>query len=776
MSNAAEGSPDLRLVPLAIAGWGAAWLGTWSASGPIALGGVAGVIAGMAAVIRRSWWLAALALVLVFGMTIGAAHHHRLTSGPVSKLAAEEAVVALDLLVRSDPRIYPAAGPRPAYLSVRGTVLTLEGRGRSWRVRSPVLLTVTGAQVADWSGHVVGTRLLTQARLQTPTQGSDIAAVLRVRGPTRVTSAPSAGLRLVERVRRGLRDSVGDRRPEPRALVPALVLGDSSAMTGQITDDFQVTGLTHLTAVSGANLTLLLAFMLLVARWAGVRGWWLRAVGLLGVIVFVALCRTEPSVLRAAAMGLVALAALGAGGGRKGLRTLSVAMLILLMIDPFLSRSVGFVLSVLASGGIVWWARRWAVILRAWLPGFVADAVAVPLAAHLATLPVVAGISSRVSVVGIVTNAVAGPFVGPATVLGFAAAALSLASSTAASVAGFGAAGSAQVILWVAHAGARFPGASWHWPANPWSLLVLGFASLVMGSMMGYLLTRRWLSLVLALVLVVGFLRSPVQPGWPPRNWIFVACDVGQGDGLVVRAADRQAVVIDAGPDPASIRRCLDQLGVRHVPALILTHFHADHVNGLAGVLDHRSVTEMWVSPLFSPIQEAHAVQELARARGIAVRVPALGEEAQVGEASWRVIGPRRMPTGHGTGEGESSQENDASVVLLLTVRGVRILLTGDVEPDAQQAMLASGTDLEADVLKIAHHGSGRQDPDFIAASRARVAIASAGVDNDYGHPAPRTVHLVRSLGMTLLRTDQDGSIAITSKNGELAAVTQHPR
>ncbi len=219
----------------------------------MALGGVAAVIVGTAAVIRKSWWLAALSLVLSFGIAVGAAHHHRLASGPVSELAAEEAVVAVDLVVRSDPRIHPAAGSRTAYLSVRGNVLTVEGRGRSWRVRSPVLLTVTGTQVADWVGVAVGTRLSTQARLQTATAGSDIAAVLRVRGPTRVTSAPSAGLRLVERVRRGLRESVRDRRPEPRALVPALVLGDTSAMTPQIVDDFQVTGLTHLTAVSGVN-------------------------------------------------------------------------------------------------------------------------------------------------------------------------------------------------------------------------------------------------------------------------------------------------------------------------------------------------------------------------------------------------------------------------------------------------------------------------------------------------------------------------------------------
>ena len=123
-----------------------------------------------------------------------------------------------------------------------------------------------------------------------------------VRGAPLVVKPPPPGLRLVEQVRAGLRRAVADRQPEPRALVPAL-LGDTSSLDGSLAQDFQSTGLTHLTAVSGANLTLLLAFLLTVARWVGVRAWWLRVLGLAGVIIFVALCRTEPSVLRAAAMG-----------------------------------------------------------------------------------------------------------------------------------------------------------------------------------------------------------------------------------------------------------------------------------------------------------------------------------------------------------------------------------------------------------------------------------------------------------------------------------------
>jgi competence protein ComEC len=106
-------------------------------------------------------------------------------------------------------------------------------------------------------------------------------------------------------------------------------------------------------------------------------------------------------------------------------------------------------------------------------------------------------------------------------------------------------------------------------------------------------------------------------------------------------------------------------------------------------------------------------------------------------------------------------------------VGGLRLLLTGDVEPAGQRAILGTGVDLHADVLKIPHHGSARQDPAFFAATQARVAIVSAGAQNDYGHPAPRTVQLARSLGMTLLSTDQNGSVAIRLADDRLAAVTQ---
>ena len=139
---------------------------------------------------------------------------------------------------------------------------------------------------------------------------------------------------------------------------------------------------------------------------------------------------------------------------------------------------------------------------------------------------------------------------------------------------------------------------------------------------------------------------------------------------------------------------------------------------------------------------------------------PPVGTTATVGEVSLQVLGPVDHPI---AAEDESSAQNDESLVVMITAHGLRLLLTGDVEPPGQAAILGSGADLRADVLKVPHHGSARQDPAFFAATGARLAIASAGLDNDYGHPAPRTVQLINSLGMTLLRTDQQGSVAITS-------------
>ena len=144
--------------------------------------------------------------------------------------------------------------------------------------------------------------------------------------------------------------------------------------------------------------------------------------------------------------------------------------------------------------------------------------------------------------------------------------------------------------------------------------------------------------------MVVALVGPPHRPGWPPSGWVLVACDVGQGDGLVLRAGPHDAVVVDTGPDPAPMRRCLSLLGVRRVPLLVLTHFHDDHVGGLDGVLATGPVGQVWVAPLDSPGPGAAEVRTAAAARGVPVLTPPVGAAGAVGDVSWQVLGPRAGP------------------------------------------------------------------------------------------------------------------------------------
>jgi competence protein ComEC len=524
--------------------------------------------------------------------------------------------------------------------------------------------------------------------------------------------------------------------------------------------------------VSGTNLTLVVGFVLVLARWAGVRARGLVVVGALGVVGFVLLARTEPSVLRAAAMGSVALIGMGSNGRERGVRALGVAVLVLLLFDPWLALSLGFALSALATAGILFLAPPWRDALASWLPRWAAEAVAVPFAAQLVCTPMVAAISGQVSLVAVLANMLVAAAVGPATVLGLVAGVVMLVVPPLGLLCGHVAGWCAWWIVTVAERGAALPTAAVGWAAGALSITVLALACAAAGLAMPRLLERRWWSLGGALLLLVVMVRPLPSVGWPPRGWVMVACDVGQGDGLVLNAGGGRAVVVDTGPDPRLMDRCLDRLGANRLPVVLLTHFHADHVDGLPGVLSGRRVGEVETTSTRVPAYGAEEVRGWASAAHVRLRVPAFGEVRRVGDLTWQVIGPSRELAGPVYGE-EGTVANNASVVLVVAVRGIRILLAGDMEPEAQQAVASAVPSLQVDVLKVPHHGSRYQDPHFLSGLGARLAVISVGVDNDYGHPARSTIDLLRRAGMAVRRTDRDGDVAVVVRDGRLSVASR---
>ena len=769
---------DLRLVPAALGAWAAAWGALLF--DPLATGAVAVVLGlvGIAVLARRGRRprVLATALALLCAAVAASDTAVRVVAverGPVAELARASASARLEVVVTTDPRLaQPRPGRAAGALVVVGARVAVVRRPEGWlRVSSPVVLLT---RERGWLAVAPGERYLVDASLHPGDVADRTAAVLSVRGPPRRIGAAPWLQRVATALRAGLVRAASGLGGDERAVLPGLVDGDTSRVGPTLTAAFRTTGLTHLLAVSGANLAIVLAFVLWTARWCRVRGWWLTLLGLATVGGFVLVARPEPSVLRAAAMGLVTLVALGSGRRRAGTGALAAAVLGLVLVDPWLARSYGFVLSVLATAALVLLARPWAEALeRRGVPRPVAAALAAPAAAQLACAPVVVLLSSQVSLVAVPANLLAAPAVAPATVLGMLALLVAPLSSVGAAVAARLAAVPVWWIVRVARTGAAMPHAAVGWPRSPGGAAALAALTIGAGLAVGPLArwsVGRWgrrrvaLACAGALVAGVGAVRV-TTPAWPPPGWVLVACDVGQGDALVLSAGPGSAVVVDAGPDPPSVDGCLRRLHVRRIPVVVLTHFHADHVDGLPGVLHGRQVGSIEVGPLAEPPDRQRAVVAAARARHLPLVPAVLGEHVVVGPIAWDVLWPARII------RGEGSDPNNASVVLLVVTRGLRLLLTGDVETAAQHALLA---DLgpaglpggPVDVLKVAHHGSAAQAPELLAAAAPRAALISVGAHNDYGHPAPATLGLLARAGVPAWRTDRSGDLAVVAVGG----------
>jgi competence protein ComEC len=264
----------------------------------------------------------------------------------------------------------------------------------------------------------------------------------------------------------------------------------------------------------------------------------------------------------------------------------------------------------------------------------------------------------------------------------------------------------------------------------------------------------------LALASVVGIvvLGWPVRQtlqGWPLKGTVVVACDVGQGDALVLPAGPGAGVLVDTGPDVSAVDRCLHRLGIDTLPLVLLSHLDADHAGGLAGAMAGRDVGVVATATLSPADQRVGALDRLVRRAGATRAVLVPGDRRTVGGVRVDVLAPDPARAT------AAAAPNDLSMVARVTVHGVSVLFTGDLGADAEARLVRDGIDLRADVLKVPHHGSRDADAAFLAASGARVALISVGAHNTYGHPTARTLSWLALDGMQVHRTDREGDLAV---------------
>jgi competence protein ComEC len=671
------------------------WSPTWAVS----------AIAVFAAVIwRNKRRLAVLLIAIVLGATIMSIRIAALDSSAINQFRG--AITAVELQVTTDPnRVVPkvfGSSFAPISYSFMGQALLVDDR---YEMRIPVRVIVSNKSV---EGLLPGQKIRVEGKVLESKEGR-VAALLIVKQRVQIISSPSKWAKGLAHIRLGLRNATG--AGDAGALIPGMVIGDTSKQSVAFKNQMRRSGLTHLVAVSGANFAIVSAFVLWGMQFVFRKLNYRLIATAIALAAFIALVRPSPSVLRAAAMAAVLLIAYGTRQGRDPLPALGFAIAAVVIADPFQSRDAGFALSVLATAGLLLLA-----------PKIKPKILAPPLAAMAFCSPVIVALSGYISPMSIVANVLAAPAVAPITIVGFIAALISLMSPWLSHLLVMSVKPLATWIVWVAQWSAGFP--VFTLKTGLYGFLIV--AALILAIYIG----RAKVGIAL-LIIVISF--SWVQR-FPAGGWQIANCDVGQGDAMVINLKQHRAIVIDVGPDPQLIDRCLRQLGVREIPLLILTHVHADHVGGLAGAAKNRIVGTTWYGDVFA------------------------GTRAKIENVEIEVKWP------------DSSQgltPNNSSIAVLISSPDFTLFAAGDIEPPAQSQLVSRiGA---VDIYKVAHHGSRFQDLDLLRELAPRIAVVSVGATNTYGHPAPSTISALTQLGAKVLRTDIDGAVAIRAASHQFS-------
>lgn len=691
----------------------------------ISLGAICFVLLALSQKKRR---VIVLVIALTLGSVVMSMRQQSLESSAVANYF--QSTVEVRALITTDPqrtakRVSGQNFLPPSY-SFLASLRQIDSGSEKFNLRTPVRIitsdkSVVGLLPGQWISLSASVLESKEART---------GALLIAQGAITATTQASSWAKSLAAIRLGLRSASGS--GDGASLIPGMVLGDTSLQSDQFKSDMRRSGLTHLVAVSGANFAIVSAFVLWCMQFL-FRSMRFRIIATaIALICFIALVRPSPSVLRAAAMAAVLLISYGTRRGADSLPALGFAIALVVVGDPWQAREPGFALSVLATAGLLLYAPRVTNFFARGVPKLLAQAAAPPIAAMVFCAPVIVALSGFLSPASLFANLLAAPAVAPITITGFIAALISPLFPQLSTLLITCIKPLAIWIAWVAD-----------WAAGYRVLTLqkglIGFLVIAVVIALFLLAPKRLVVTVVVLVLSLSYLQR-----FPAGDWQVANCDIGQGDGAAINLGDNRAIVIDTGPDPELIDRCLKQLGVREIPLLIITHGHADHIAGWPGVTKGRKIGQTWYQN----------VKRGARAQ----------LQSAQGPVDIEVLWP----------DSGSYDPNNSSIAVRITTPDYSLFAGGDMEP-LSQSMIASTT-REVDIYKVSHHGSVYQDEIFTKALSPQVAMISVGAGNSYGHPAPATLELLAQTGAKVLRTDRDGAIAISARNHRLKVRTSRSK
>lgn len=682
----------------------------------------------------------------------------------------------------------PDVRDQSVLLRVEAESIIVSG-GQLTPVKGLVLVTTPRFPIIDY-----GTQVQIIGNLETPGEGAtfDYKSYLARQGIHSQMSWPQLRVlaedqgsflyRTIFSFKAEAEQTIRELLPDPQgALLTGILLGNDQGLSPELADQFRITGMTHIIAISGFNIAILVGSVVSLGRpLFGSR----RAsiLALVVVCLYTLLVGADAAVVRAAVMGsLFIFSRRMMGRPTFAPASLFVAALIMTLLNPFILWDIGFQLSFAATLGLMLYAdpmSRWteARLLGLFgqettrrLMGLLSEAVLVTLAAQVLTLPLIVGYFQQLSFVSLLANLFILPAQAGVMIWG-----------ALATLAGLVIPALGQVLAWIA------------WLFLSYTIVLVRFFSAIPGAAVSVDVPPGAIVALFVLIFAITWLwrQRPRQrrevlahiqmdfPRWtavslgglaavlvlfwgvnrPDGNLHVAFLDVGQGDAIFIQTPGGRQIVVDGGRFPSVLFQHLGRqipFWDKEIDLVVATHPEADHINGLPGIFDRYQVGRLITNGETKPTAAMEALVEAAEGRETPIMAVSAGEIIMIEEGVWlEVLNPPGLLN--------PQNSNQNSVAFRLVYGDFSVLLTGDTEMLAEQAMLQSGRPLQSIVLKAAHHGSNTSSTTaFLTAVRPQVVVISAGADNRFGHPHPGVLQRVADVGAIILRTDELGTIEV---------------
>jgi len=581
-----------------------------------------------------------------------------------------------------------------------------------------------------------------------------------------------AGLMLRDRIV----DVINKSLPEQQAgLLNGMLIGYRKGLSKEVQEAFSDSGLTHIMAVSGANVAFIVFPLVFVLRKLRIKQRTSNFLIIGVLIVFVYITGLEPSVVRAVIMAITVLTGQIIRRDADVFSSISFAAILMLIYNPYTLFNIGFQLSFAATLSLVMFYRSIRNMIKMkFIPGFVADTLAATLSAQAGVLPLSLLYFNKISLISIISNLVVVPVLELITILGSIMAVLGQLSIALSQMVGYVNCTFLTFVLYVTKISAGLPYAVVQVVTPSVWLVILYYIAICFllwyKPMVKLKIRPLYYAAFFGAVAAAFFIQALI-----PRGLEVVFIDVGQGDSAFIRTCSGRTVLIDGGGSDSKddsetnigetvVIPFLLDYGVSSLDLVIATHGHNDHIQGLIPVLEEFGVENFAMPDYRGPKEEFKALLDICASRKIQVKTLKKGDKIKLDDKSFfDVLSPSKDLVY------DVASLNNSSLVLKLVYEDVKVLFTGDMEKEAEDLLLDSPCDVRADVLKVAHHGSDTSTGfEFLRAVAPEAAVISVG-RNNFGHPSGVVLKRLSGEGVLIFRTDEDGAVILRSDGRKIS-------